>query len=359
MTIIGIIRLCPKTDKRIIMNIRFSYAGLLSLLTALLMLQSCNTANNPSGKPRSTGTTSEILIVTDTKSTWEGPVGDTIRKWFSQPIPALSQPEQSFDMLNVSSKDFNDLFKKFHNILIVSIGHEASSSSSSETIEDVWSVPQRVITINVPDEQAFFMEFGQKKESYFKLFNQLERKRIDILNSMAGDISLEKKVTDKFNLYLSLPGGFYIASEKQDFIWIRHKVVKGKQDVELGIMIYQTEYLDTNQLNPRYILNWRNIQTMQNIPGPSEGSYMVTSTDFVSPVVSYPDDFPVDYTVLIRGLWKVENDFMGGPFINYTFVDQKRNRLISLDGYVYNPNEFKRNYLRQLESIFYTLKITD
>jgi hypothetical protein len=124
-------------------------------------------------------------------------------------------------------------------------------------------------------------------------------------------------------------------------------------------MIYATEYLDTAQLNPKYILNWRNIQTRQYIPGPSDGSYMVTSLDFVPPVVSYPEDFPLDYVVEVRGLWKVENDFMGGPFINYTFVDKKRNRLISMDGYVYNPNEFKRNYLRQMESIFHTLKITE
>jgi hypothetical protein len=55
----------------------------------------------------------------------------------------------------------------------------------------------------------------------------------------------------------------------------------------------------------------------------------------------------------------VENDFMGGPFINFTFLDEKRNRLISMDGYVYNPNEFKRNFLRQMESIFYTLRITE
>jgi hypothetical protein len=325
---------------------------------AALIFASC-TVNTQSGKPRSTGTTSEILIVTDSKDTWEGPVGDTIRKWFSQPIPALSQPEQMFDMLNIASKDFNDLFKKFHNILIININQDPTKPASSKLTENVWSAPQRVITLSAPDVNSFFDEFNLKKKYYLDIFNQLERKRIEVLNRMAGDISLQKKVTDKFDLFLSLPGGFYIASEAPGFIWLRHKVVKGKQDVELGIMVYMTEYLDTAQLNPRYILNWRNIQTKQYVPGPSEGSYMVTSTDYIPPVVSYPEEFPMDFTVEIRGLWKVENDFMGGPFINYTFVDENKNRLICMDGYVYNPNEFKRNYLRQLESIFYTLKLTE
>jgi hypothetical protein len=341
------------------MKIHFSLAALLSALMSVYLLSACTSGSNSSGKPRSTGTTSEILIVTDSKGTWNGPVGDTIRKWFSQPIPALPQPEQMFDMLNVTGKDFNDMFKKFHNILIVNIGQDTPKPSASETQEDVWSAPQRVITINAADEEQFYEEFNKNKENYIRLFDQLERKRIQVLNSMSGDMAMEKKVTDKFNLYLSLPGGFYIASETPDFMWIRHKVVKGKQDVELGIMVYVTEYLDTNQFNPKYILNWRNIQTRQNIPGPSEGSYMVVSNDFISPMVTYPDDFPVDYTIKTKGLWKVENDFMGGPFINYTFIDRKRNRLISMDGYVYNPNEFKRNYLRQLESIFYSVRLIE
>ena len=325
---------------------------------AMLTIVSC-TSQNPSGKPRSTGTTSEILVVTDSKAIWNGPVGDTIRKWFTQPIPALPQPEPMFDMLNVASKDLNDLFKKYHNILIVNITGNPDAPVASETMEDVWSVPQQVITLRVPDQETFFEEFKRYRQSYLKRFDQLERHRIEVLNRMSGDISLEKKITDKFDLYLSLPGGFYLASEAPGFAWLRHTVVKGKQDVELGIMIYTTEYTDTAQFNARYILNWRNIQTRQHIPGPSEGSWMTTSTDFISPVTSYPDDFPMEHVIQINGLWKVENDFMGGPFINYTFLDRKNNRLISLDGYVYNPNEFKRNYLRQLESIFYTAQLTD
>lgn len=339
------------------MNIRFSVPALVSSLLVTMIFFSCNPSTKQSGKPRSSGTTSEILVVTDSKSVWEGKVGDTIRHWFSQPIPALPQQEQSFDLLNVSSKDFNDLFKKYHNILIVNL--EGVKEGSSTTGEDVWSIPQRVITIKAPDEKTFFEEFDKNKAQYFELFTQLERKRIEVLNAMSDDITLEKKLTDKFNIFLSIPGGFYLATEAPGFIWLRHTVVKGKQDVELGILVYSTDYKDTTQLSPKYILNYRNIITRQHVPGPIDGSYMTVSADFIPPVVSYPDDFPVNYVVETRGLWKVENDFMGGPFINFTFVDPHQNKLISIDGYVYNPNEFKRNYIRQLESIFYTLKITD
>ncbi|MCB0408861.1 MAG: DUF4837 family protein [Flavobacteriales bacterium] len=57
-------------------------------------------------------------------------------------------------------------------------------------------------------------------------------------------------------------------------------------------------------------------------------------------------------------MWYVKGDFMGGPFINYTFVDEKRNKVISIDGYVYAPRFDKREYLRELEALIRSIKLT-
>lgn len=62
------------------------------------------------------------------------------------------------------------------------------------------------------------------------------------------------------------------------------------------------------------------------------------------------------YAIETRCLWKVEGDFMGGPFINYTYIDEKNNRVIMLDGYLYSPRKPKRDLLKQLEAILYTYK---
>jgi len=58
----------------------------------------------------------------------------------------------------------------------------------------------------------------------------------------------------------------------------------------------------------------------------------------------------------IRGIWEVKNDFMGGTFINYSFIDKKNNRILCLDGFVYAPNQDKRDYIFELEAIFKSLK---
>jgi hypothetical protein len=59
----------------------------------------------------------------------------------------------------------------------------------------------------------------------------------------------------------------------------------------------------------------------------------------------------------VRGLWDLENGFMGGPFISHSVYDAKRNRIITVDGYIYHPNLKKRVKLKQIEAIIYSMEI--
>jgi len=303
----------------------------------------------------STGTVNELLIITNDKGQWEGPLGDTIRAFFGAEQVGLSQPEPVFDMLNIADENLNDIFKKFHNIFIADINPQATQTTS-EMKQNLWAGPQRVIKITAPDLQSFYKEFDLKKETFIKLFIELERLRTLSINNMAMDIKLSDIVAKKFGIKLPLPEGFYLAKETKDFLWLRHKVTKVKQALELGIMIYTMDYHDTIVFNPRHIIRWRNTITLEYIPGPSPTSFMKVAEENVPPVFDTITDFPGGYAVETRGLWEVENDFMGGPFINYTFIDTANNKVITLDGYVYNPNDVKKYYLRELESIFFAVK---
>ncbi len=66
-----------------------------------------------------------------------------------------------------------------------------------------------------------------------------------------------------------------------------------------------------------------------------------------------------NYTIKLKGLWRTEGDYMGGPFVALASVDTKRNRIVISFGYVYSPRYSKRNYMRQVETILYSLKIRD
>lgn len=44
----------------------------------------------------------------------------------------------------------------------------------------------------------------------------------------------------------------------------------------------------------------------------------------------------------------------GGPFVLNVILDQENNRVLYMMGYIYAPDDKKRNMLRQVEAILFT-----
>ncbi len=192
--------------------------------------------------------------------------------------------------------------------------------------------------------------FNEKKEIIKATFDETEKTRINQAFKAIEEKSTGTEVRKIFNFSMVFPNEFKIAKKTKNFAWIRQE----SKEYSQGIMIYTYPYSDKKQLNSQYIIALRNSLTKQYIPGPTDGSYMTTEKEFAP--VSKEINFSGLYAVEIRGLWKLIGDFMGGPFINYTFVDEKNNRIIMLDGYLYSPKKPKRDLLKQIEAIIYTYK---
>ena len=62
--------------------------------------------------------------------------------------------------------------------------------------------------------------------------------------------------------------------------------------------------------------------------------------------------------VEMRGLWQMEGDIMGGPFVSHTIVDTLRGRTITAEAFVYAPGEEKRNIIKRMEAALYTLSLS-
>ncbi len=46
---------------------------------------------------------------------------------------------------------------------------------------------------------------------------------------------------------------------------------------------------------------------------------------------------------------------MGGPFVTLVTYDEVNNRTVMIEGFVYAPKEDKRELLRQVEALIYTI----
>ena len=77
------------------------------------------------------------------------------------------------------------------------------------------------------------------------------------------------------------------------------------------------------------------------------------------PIVNYISTFPTGFAAEMRGMWCLVGDYMAGPFISYTFPDNRTGNLVTLEGYVYYPNHDKRDDLLQLQAILYSIKMPE
>lgn len=326
----------------------------LVVAIAAVTLSSCYTNKNRSNLPRSIGNTSEVLVVLQNDEQWDSRIGQSIKEHLGKEQYGLMQVEPIFDLAHITISNFSDMFQKHRNILIVNIDKKATSTKV-EAFEDKWAGPQQIIKITTPSVTTFGDEFSNYSAEIIEGYSKAERKRILTVFRPSSKNKVLSAVRKSFNLDITVPQGFYVAKNEPDFMWIRKEVT----DFSQGIIILSEPYMDEEQFSANSIMARTNRDLKQYIPGDSEGTYMTIEDEYVTPVIKHVDDFASDFTVEMRGIWDVEHDFMGGPFVSYTFVDPGNNQIITIYGYVYHPNKKKRNLLRQVEAIIYSVKFRD
>ena len=329
---------------------RLSFSGLF-ILAFMLLFSACKEQTG-STKAESTGKPSEILIVTG-RPLWKSSAGDSIRAFFSGPAVGLPQPEPLYKLAQVEIDEFNRILQPHRNIFII----EIDSSFSGPQIEmrrDVWAAPQRVVKITGPSIEGIKSIFEQKKYEILNLYDNAEIERQQKLYSRSLNIKAIELIQKKFNLKMNIPADYFVAVDKDNFVWIRREANKLSQ----GLILYSYPYTDTNAFNGNKIKAVRNQFTELFVPGPSDSSYMIVADEFIQPVnrsIKLKDELAVE----TRGLWEVRKDFMGGPYISYTFVDRKNNMVVTLDGYVYAPNEDKRDLLKQVQAVLLSFEFVE
>lgn len=328
---------------------RYDIIAGVVLLMAMTVLSSCD--KTPTArKDRSSGGTSEILVVTQNEEQWDGMIGDSIRAFFLQPQYGLPQPEPLNKLAHINVSNFSEMFKKHKSLLLVEID-PTLDKAIVETGEDLWAAPQRVYKIIAPSRTSWCETFNEYKEAYKVMYDKVERDRILSVLRPSTDNEIVKLIQDKFGFKLTIPSGFYVAKDEPDFLWLRKELPKNS----FGIFVYTTPYKDTMQLELNSLVSVRDRLLQKYIPGPTDGSFMTTEKEFVPPMLNYIATFPTGFAAEMRGMWCLVGDYMAGPFVAYSFPDETTGNLVTLEGYVYYPNHDKRDDLLQLQSILYSV----
>ena len=325
----------------------------LTIVAILLFLTSCKEGKETFVLSNSVGKSNQLLVVTEA-SYWNGEVGENLRKFLGKLVVGLPQPETTFNVTQIAPKGFGSMMNKYRSILVV----QTTDEESFVVKNDFYARPQTIIYVTAKDKEGLNAQLKKHKKEIVKIFRDADIKQIqERFNNKKLDDS-QYKTLEKIGMSLTIPSDYRTVDDTGDFLWLRQRLMSGitQGDGVNNILVYTVPIAEEFDLdvNNSIIVN-RNIIGEKYIPGSKEGMYMITEAAFVpqttETVINEKQAFET------RGKWEVKNDFMAGPFINYTIVDKKNNRLIIFEGFTYAPSVNKRDFLFELEAIAKSMKI--
>lgn len=299
--------------------------------------------------PNITGGAGEVLVVAD-QFVWDGKTGELLKDILMEELPGLPQSEPMFDVTQITSRSFDNLFRFHRSVVLVTI-KETAEEASVRFRKNVWARPQIVVQVEATNSDGLYEEIEANRDRIQAFLNQYDRQRLTDSYVSSKDREIQQKLAENHHVRLGIPRGYNIDFFTDDYSSVSIET----PDFMQVLHVYEFPAEDASELNERTILEKRNQFSKKYVKGPSDDSYMTTA--MVYPPIFFDLKRGDMEIIETRGLWELEGGFMGGPFISHSVFDDKRNRIVTVEGYVYYPNQKKRIKIRQLEAIIYSLEI--
>lgn len=332
--------------------------------------------------PPSRGKEFEVLAVGEKLSNYTE-LKESLAEYLADPYPGLPQREARYELSAVDASAFGNLLKRHKSVILFIedgkseilnqladmlgedyLAQKLNSNKKAIIFRDVFADPQDIIVIKGQREN--WPEILGNNSN--QLINWLENSESEYLKEKLYTGSEPRDLTKELRKTLGF--GFRVP--------VGYKKVKLKTTVEsevlqkLGLknvawykldtknssnhlMAYSFKLAKEEPLNNDYLSKLRDAVTAEYFEAPQEGDYM--EIEYRMPFDTARLEIEGRKAKLIRGLWRIEGDFMGGPFVLYAIKDARNDRLIMVDGTVYAAGSKKKPFIKRLETALKTVEI--
>jgi len=350
---------------------------MLSVWLAATLAVGCEVISQ---QPLAVGPDAEIAVVTDS-ATWDGSVGDAVRRSLGPYIETLPAPENMFSLVRygINERGGFDRIQRLKNVVFVAPLSDSTaeaaflrSAFSEEALtairegeggvvgrDDPWRRMQKVyfVAAETPSELVSTME--EAGPSMVDSFNEIARRRMtrDMFEK-GRQTDLEETLMERHGFAVSVQHDYLIAADTMNFVWLRRILA----DSWRSLFVHYVEHGNPAELSQEWIVAHRDSLARQHVQG-NVGGWVETDTR--RPIETRQVDIGGRFGFETRGLWQmvgpddegnVVQFGMGGPFVTYAFYDEETSRTYVVDGMVFAPNYAKRDFVRQMEVIAYTFR---
>ena len=321
---------------------------LLFILVSAILLTACD-GTDGTFKRSAVGNPYEVLVVC-TQEFWESPAGRALEEVLDTDIPGLPQSERSFRISR--TEQLGNLTKPFRNIINIDIDNRMYSRTLCKFSNDIFARDQVIMTIQSPSRDEFEQYMKENANVVIDFFNAVELNRqIENLKQRHNEAAVET-VKELFDCELMIPVEMSGEKRGENFVWLSD--FNSVNPEILSFVMYSYPYTSVENFSLENYIQKRDSVMKVNMPGGKPGQYIQTEKEYVTITETSHRD---RYLQITRGLWYMENDMMGGPFVSHSVVDELNNRVIVVEAFVYAAGQKKGKFIRKLEASLYTLKL--
>jgi hypothetical protein len=314
-------------------------------------------------KERAKGLEDEVVVVADSSVFSE--TEEALRQVFEQTI-ITPQEEKLFKIIESDFRGFNH-FKEHKNVVMVGALDKESDLTSflKSTLDsgalaqireesgavivrkDVWAREQAAIFIVAPTVAELEFKILQNADRLLYAVQKASDERLlaTIYNPKYENKAIQGHLLKEYGWTIFAQLDFRLAMDRPEdnFVWLRRGV---NTDAERWVFVHWIENGTPEYFNLDSVVALRNRVT-EKFYRTSDNRYYVEIAD--KALTSREANFNERYALFTQGLWRMTDRYMGGPFVNYMFIDEKTGRLYMLDGSIFAPKYTKRNLIHQID----------
>jgi hypothetical protein len=307
-------------------------------------------AGSNSSKPKARGSVGEIILAIDSTK-WAGPVGDELRAIFEADLPGMIRSESLFKVRRVDPRAMTRMLKMYTNIVYVTTFDD--KKGGSQVINGQFtpeSIGQEVLYLFGNTEKELISNLQKHKDQLQNLFEIRERDRLAKPLLARKNAAAQSDGRKNLGIEIMPPVSYQIAKSVPGFLWLRQPTPTQDRP-DISVYFHVEDYKNEEQTFPANILQLRDSIAKTHIfADPENPNSFMTSEKQIPPAFR---NLVINnnFTVEIRGTWKTNDLSMGGTYLGYLMIDEKKGKLYYMEGFVYFPNELHADALREIQTV--------
>lgn len=335
----------------------------LFLAICFVFVLACCKDGKSSRLPESIGQPYEVVL--------EGDTNRIVTAILQESVPDMPQPESMFNIIQVRKGKLTSLYQTVRNRVVVDVD-KRNRDFEVKISKDVNAAPQVIIRIKAQTVEQLKSRLDGKRLR--QILDESELKHL--ASVIRQNVEKQKEVKRLFGIDMRIPLDMDASKKAKDFVWYSNNTNSGMKN----LLIFK---INSSEKNPSARENHSSRENLSAGGNLSSKEISSGTEEYPSNGISLSlaDKVQIDsvlqknmlgetdemYMVIPRlgerGLWEMEGDAMGGPYVMKIIRRQKngkisgrKNEIIVVIGFVYAPEMKKRNLIKQLEVVLTTIR---